>query len=47
MMRGMRMVDYTEKEMIDQLKARVEELETAMDELAQSAYTVIKFFAER
>lgn len=47
MTRGMKSMDYTETERIEQLKARVKELETAMDELACSAFNVVKYFAQR
>lgn len=34
-------------EIIVQLKARIQELEIAMYELSKSAFTVIKYFAEK
>ncbi len=37
----------TDQELIFQLKARVKELETAMDEMARSLFNVVKYFAER
>lgn len=37
----------TDNEIIEQLKARVKELEIAMDEMARSSFNVIKYFAER
>jgi hypothetical protein len=39
--------NLTDKEVIEQLKARILELETTMDELARSSFNVIKYFVEK
>lgn len=40
--------DMTDKDdQIQQLKARISELEMAMNELAKSAFVVIRYFARR
>lgn len=43
----MQLTSMNDREIIDQLKVRIVELETAMDELAWSSFNVIKYFAER
>ncbi len=37
----------TDKEVIEQLKARVKELETVMNEIAESSFNVVRYLGER
>lgn len=39
-------MEPNDKEIILQLEARIKELETALDNLAGSSYTVIKYFTK-